>query len=158
MKNLSKSKLIAYKQCPKRLWLQVHKSELQQDSAATMVRFNSGAHMGAVAQMLYDPAQTAETINIEETGFSAAFVKTRKALAEGKIIFEAGFSAAGAMAFADVLIPVSINNETCWNIVEVKSSTQVKDCHHDDAAIQAFVAQQTGVKINSISIAHIDSN
>lgn len=41
MRNLSKSKLIAYRQCPKRLWLEVHRPELREDSAATQASFQA---------------------------------------------------------------------------------------------------------------------
>lgn len=42
-------------------------------------------------------------------------------------------------------------------MVEVKSSTRVKDYHHDDAAIQATVARAAGVALEGIALAHIDS-
>jgi len=32
MRQLSKSKIIAYRQCPKRLWLELHRPELRDDS------------------------------------------------------------------------------------------------------------------------------
>lgn len=34
MHTLSKSKLIAYRQCPKRLWLELHRPELRDDSGS----------------------------------------------------------------------------------------------------------------------------
>ena len=43
-------------------------------------------------------------------------------------------------------------------MVEVKSSTSVKDYHRDDVAVQAFVAQSAGVELHSIALAHIDSS
>lgn len=42
MANLSKSKIIAFRQCPKRLWLEVHKPELREDSADAQARFQAG--------------------------------------------------------------------------------------------------------------------
>ena len=42
-------------------------------------------------------------------------------------------------------------------MIEVKSSTSVKDYHHDDIAIQAFVARAAGVPLASVALAHIDS-
>jgi hypothetical protein len=39
---LSKSKLIAFRQCAKRLWLEVHRPELKVEDASTMGRFASG--------------------------------------------------------------------------------------------------------------------
>jgi hypothetical protein len=55
-------------------------------------------------------------------------------------IFEAGFEAGGARAFADVLLPVRKRGKTVWRMVEVKSATSVKDYYREDAAIQATVA------------------
>jgi hypothetical protein len=43
MRNLSKSKIIAYRQCPKRLWLEIHKPELRDDYASQAV-FAIGNH------------------------------------------------------------------------------------------------------------------
>jgi len=37
MRNLSKSKIISYPQCPKRLWLEIHRPELKDDSASEAV-------------------------------------------------------------------------------------------------------------------------
>lgn len=42
MRILSKSKLLAFRQCPKRLWLEIHHPELRTDSAATQVNFAVG--------------------------------------------------------------------------------------------------------------------
>ena len=35
MRTLSKSKIMAYRQCPKRLWLEIHQPELLKNSDAT---------------------------------------------------------------------------------------------------------------------------
>lgn len=43
-------------------------------------------------------------------------------------------------------------------MIEVKSSTSVKDYHRDDAAVQAFVARSAGLRLSSIAVAHIDSS
>lgn len=55
MRTLSKSKLMAYRQCPKRLWLEVHRPDLREDSAATQASFAVGHQVGDIAQRLYDP-------------------------------------------------------------------------------------------------------
>jgi len=54
MRTLSKSKLLAFRQCPKRLWLEVHHPELREDSAATQASFVVGHQVGAIAQKMYD--------------------------------------------------------------------------------------------------------
>jgi len=43
-------------------------------------------------------------------------------------------------------------------MVEVKSSTSVKDYHLTDAAIQSWVAQQANLPLTSVEIAHIDNS
>ena len=55
------------------------------------------------------------------------------------------------------MLPVKGRDCLKWRIVEVKSSTKVKDYHSDDAAIQAFVSKAAGVPLASIAVAHIDS-
>lgn len=144
MRNLSKSKLLAFRQCPKRLWLEIHRSELRADSAATEASFAVGHQVGDIARRIYDPDGKGSLIDIGALGFEAAFAKTQELLAASQPIFEAGFSAEGALAFADILLPVKRKGKKCWRMVEVKSSTSVKDYHRDDAAIQAHVARDGG--------------
>jgi len=156
---LSKSKIIAFRQCPKRLWLEVHKPELREDSSATQARFQAGYQVGDIAKRLYDPDGQAAEIDIETEGFDAAFERSAKLLNEShQPIFEAGFKAGGALAFADVMLPKAEQGKTTWKMVEVKSSTSVKDYHRDDIAVQAFVAQAAGVNLKLIALAHIDSS
>ncbi len=49
MHNLSKSKIIAYRQCPKRLWLEIHKPELRDDSASETVFQIGNSHLSITA-------------------------------------------------------------------------------------------------------------
>jgi hypothetical protein len=46
MRHLSKSKLIAFRQCPKRLWLEVHRPELREDSSGAQAAFQVGYQVG----------------------------------------------------------------------------------------------------------------
>jgi hypothetical protein len=55
LSTLSKSKIIAFRQCPKRLWLEVHKPELREDSADAQARFQGGYQVGDIAKRIYDP-------------------------------------------------------------------------------------------------------
>jgi hypothetical protein len=155
--NLSKSKLVAYRQCPRRLWLEIHRPELRQDSTATLASFASGYAVGDVARRLYDPEGTGTLIDVGSVGYPKAFALTQEALAGNKPIFEAGFAAHGALAFADVMLPMKKGKKTVWRMVEVKSSSEVKDYHRDDVAIQTFVARQSGVPLIGASVAHVDT-
>lgn len=154
---LSKSKLLAYRQCPKRVWLEVHRPELRHDSKNVQARFGDGHLVGAISHQLYDPTQQGVLIDLERHGFNAAFVRTQELLGSAKPIFEAGFRTKEALAFADVLLPVKEAGRLAWKMVEVKSSTSVKTYHLDDAAIQVFIARSTGLPLSSVSIACIDS-
>jgi hypothetical protein len=158
VRNLSKSKLLAFRQCPKRLWLEIHRPELRADSAATEASFAIGHQVGDIARRIYDPDGTGALIDIGVLGFEGAFAKTRELLGSANPIFEAGFTADGALAFADILLPVKRKGKKFWRMVEVKSSTSVKDYHRDDSAIQAHIARATGVALDSIALAHIDSS
>lgn len=157
MHTLSKTKLLAFRQCPKRLWLEIHNPTLRQDSATTQAGFDAGHEVGKVAQRLYDPTGKGHLIDFVAEGFAAAQARSRELLASSHPIFEAGFEAGGAQAFADVMLPAKRGGKRAWRMIEVKSSTSLKDYHRDDAAIQAFVARKAGVSLASIALAHINS-
>lgn len=157
MRTLSKSKLIAYRQCAKRLWLEVHRPDLRADSSATEASFAVGNQIGEIARQIYDPKNKGTVIDPFTDGFDSGFSLTQELLKSSRPIFEAGFKSEGALAFADVLLPVRRGGQRAWRMVEVKSSTSVKDYHHDDVAIQAWVARSSGLNLASISLARIDS-
>jgi len=52
MRNFSKSKLLALRQCAKRLWLEVNRPELREDSASTQTSFQVGHQVGDVARQI----------------------------------------------------------------------------------------------------------
>jgi len=161
MRNLSKSKIISYRQCPKRLWLEIHKPELKDDSASEAV-FAIGNQVGDMAQEVYDTDGTGVLIDINEIGWSEAFARSEQLLCEGKsIIFEAAMRTKGALALADVMIPVpddSGGKGLQWDMIEVKSAASVKDYHRDDIAVQSYIATACGVPLSSVSLAHIDTS
>ena len=158
MRNLSKSKIIAYRQCPKRLWLEVHKPGLRDDSASELV-FRIGNQVGDVARSIYDPEGRGVFLDIQEIGHEQAFARSAVLLAGGEVpVFEAGMVAGGALAYADVMLPDPQDGPVAWRMIEVKSSTGVKDYHRDDIAVQAHVAAAAGVRLTSVSLAHIDSS
>ena len=158
MRTFSKSKLLALLQCPKRLWLEVNRPDLREDSPATETGFQVGVQVGDIAQRIYDPEGHGVLIDAQRDGFNRALELSAELLYSEQPIFEAGFSAGGALAFADVMLPGKKDGKPVWRMVEVKSSTRVKDYHRDDVAVQAFVAQAAGVSLQSISLAHIDSS
>ena len=116
MRMLSKSKLLAFRQCPKRLWLEVHRPTLRDDSAATQASFSIGHQVGDIARQLYDPQGKGVLISPFAEGFDVAFERTRGLLRSSQPIFEAGFQTEGALAFADVMLPVKKGGKLGWRM------------------------------------------
>lgn len=157
MKSLSKSKLLAYRQCRKRLWLEAHRPDLREDSAATQIGFQAGLEVGEVARRVYDPQGCGALIDPQVEGWDVAFARTQTLLNSRQPIFEAAFRTDGALALADVLLP-EVGDSGSWRMVEVKSSTSVKNYHLDDIAIQAFIATAAGTPLKSVALAVINSD
>ncbi|MEP7172697.1 MAG: DUF2779 domain-containing protein [Aestuariivirga sp.] len=158
MPTLSKSKLMAYRQCRKRLWLEVHRPQLLENTTGAIAAFAVGNVVGEVARKIYDPIGVGVKIDVKSDGVENAIARTTDLITKNKPIFEAGFTAMGARAFADILLPVSEGNTTKWRMVEVKSSTSVKDYHRDDVAVQSYVARKSGASLAGVSLAIIDSS
>ncbi|SAL05153.1 hypothetical protein AWB78_07327 [Caballeronia calidae] len=156
MRPLSKSRLMAYRQCERRLWLEWHRNDLREDSAMTQVSFRNGHEVGALAQRIYDPQGEGVAIDLRSEGVGNALARTASLMRTRQPVFEAGFSSEGALAFADVMLPVGTPERSAWRMVEVKSSTGLKDYYFDDVAVQAFIARSAGVPLESVALAHID--
>ena len=149
MAGLSKSRLIAWRQCPKRLWLQINQPDLAVWDNSQNARMASGNDVGEVARSLWP-----DGVLIDSEDLSQALDDTRAALATGKPIFEATFQHEGALIRADLLLP----EEGGYRLAEVKSSTRVKPYHLADAAIQAWISRQAGITLSHVEIAHIDTS
>lgn len=158
MRPLSKSKLLCYRQCPKRLWLEIHHPDKRSHSLNTVTSFAVGHQVGEIARRLYDRNGKGILIDINTENFDNAFTRTRSLLRGKNPVFETGFCIDTALAFADIMLPVKKNGKSAWRMVEVKSSTTVKDYHRDDVAIQSYIARKSGVPLAGIALAHIDSS
>jgi len=148
---LSKSRLLAFRQCPKRLWLQTYRSELAELDATASAVMASGTAVGEVFRSLYGNG-----VLIDDESLRDALVSTREALinAPDRPIFEATFEANDVLVRVDMLAP----SPDGYHLLEVKSSTSVKNYHLDDAAIQTWVAQAAGIPVTRTAIVHIDSS
>ncbi|WP_418024079.1 DUF2779 domain-containing protein [Paracoccus sp. TD-10] len=149
---LSKSKIAAFEQCPKRLWLHVHRAELADIDDAAAAGFAAGNTIGAIACSLLPDGVMVKA----DPDLKAALRTTEQLIAEGHPgpIFEATFSHDGVLVRIDILERDASGG---WAIREVKSSTRAKDHHHGDLATQVWVAQKAGVNVSAAAIRHIDS-
>jgi len=150
---LSKSKITAFEQCPRRLWLSVHRRDLAEQDEGAETRFATGHEVGAVAcALLPDGVMVSAEPNL------AAALATTRALLDGghdRPIFEATLEHDGVLVRIDVLEPDGAGG---WHMAEVKSSTKAKDYHVGDLATQLWVARNAGVPVTSAAIRHIDNS
>jgi len=126
---ISKSRLLAYRQCPRRHWLEVNRRDLLEVSAAQQSRFDAGHRVGEMARYLADPAGEGILFDAQRDGYDTVLRESRLALAERRPLFEAGFTAQGAIVFVDLLLPEEGAGQggAAWRLVEVKASGSVKD-------------------------------
>lgn len=171
---LSKSKLLNFLQCPKRLWLEVHRPELARVTPATQARFDTGHRVGEIARALYDNGSGVRIGS--SNNLSAALNQTQALLTtssgqspliggqaslpfplagEGgvRVFFEATFEHAGVLVRTDILEHAPDRTR----LVEVKSAAEMKEEYVPDVAIQAWVLDGAGVRVNDIALAHINN-
>lgn len=146
---LSKSKLMSYLQCPKRLYLEIHRPELAETSSETEQAFAAGHAVGNVARGLFPGG----ILIGHDDELSQALRETREARTGERPIYEATFEHDGVLIRADILLP----NGSGHRLVEVKASTKVKEHYLADCAIQAWVAEGAGCRIERVELAHIDN-
>jgi hypothetical protein len=167
---LSKSKYLAGLQCHKLLWYYYNaKEQIPAFDAQTQAIFDQGHLVGELAKSLYPGG-------IEIAGAVRDFGKllelSKEALGKRKPLFEPAFksslkvpgaraktqktdaTAPDAFARADILNPVGTNG---WEIIEVKSSTEVKDVNLHDLALQRYVYEQAGLSITKCFVLHINN-
>lgn len=148
---LSKSKLLSSLQCAKRLWLEVHRPEAVETSSAAEQRFSAGHEVGGIARRLEGSGVLIES----QQDLLAALSETSTQIDAGaKVLFEPAFRHGGVLVRADILR----RRRAGYDVREVKSSTSVKDYHLQDAAIQTWVLQGAGVKVNAVVVQHLDKN
>jgi hypothetical protein len=148
---LSKTRYQIGLQCPKALWLTVHKPELADPiSERLQAVFADGHRVGALARELF----AGGALVAEGPGeSSAALATTRRLLQESApVIYEAAFTYDDVLIRADVLL----RSGEMWDLIEVKSATESKPEHLTDAAIQVYVLQGAGMPVGRALIAHLD--
>ena len=148
---LTKSRFMAGWQCHKRLWLTVHEpgaEELRID-VATQDLFDQSREVEQYAHRQFPGGVLVGW----QQSLGARLEKTRLALAsDAPAIFEATFAADGVQVRVDILQRV----EAGYALIEVKSSSELKDKHIPDAAIQAWVLRQSGFIPQRIEILYLN--
>ena len=147
---LSKSRITLFEQCPKRLWLSVHRPELADEAPAVTAAMRAGHAIGAAACALLPDGHMIEA----RDGLAAAVRETAALLAAGfdRPLFEATFVHADVLVRVDLMIPAGDG----WHVAEVKGTTGPKAYHLGDIATQLWVLRGNGVPVTAAAIRHLD--
>ncbi|MBU0580785.1 MAG: DUF2779 domain-containing protein [Candidatus Margulisbacteria bacterium] len=149
-KLISKTKYMLGLQCPKLLWYYFNAAEeipeMDEDTKATI---EQGKLVGEYAKKLYP-----QGVNVPTKTFMGRINNSKELVQKRVPLFEPGFMVEDCYAQADILLPVEENE---WDIIEVKSATQVKDEYYDDVAFQKYVYEKAGLKIRNCFVLHINN-
>ena len=150
---LSKSKFISGLQCLRRLYLSCYERKLAMPpDEATLAAFARGDEVGDLAQEAFP-----QGILVEEKYWDhdRAIVHTRRLMADESVpaIFEGAFTYEDIGIRADVLERMP---DSGWRLIEVKSTTGVKDVHVPDVAIQKYVLKGCGVELADACLMHLN--
>jgi len=150
---ISKTKLLRYLQCPKRLWLEQYSPELEDESAYDEAAIETGRVGGEMARRIYGSG--GGHLISHDRGLRSAVAETAALLEAGgsEPIFEATFDFDAVTVQVDVLD----RSGSAPKIIEVKSSTSVKDHFLADCAIQAWTLSELGIAPSGTSLALIDT-
>ncbi len=158
---LSKSNYVLGLQCEKALWLTKNRKDIViSHDAATQANFDMGNEVGALARKCFAGGAM---ISDAHLNIASAVNLTQSLIMDGQsIIFEAAAynKNNGTFCFVDILQKVSDPNakQDEWHLIEVKSSTSVKDYHIDDLSFQHYVFSESGYNITKCFIMHIDNS
>jgi hypothetical protein len=149
---ISKSKYLAGLQCQKLLWYHYNaKNQIPPPDEATQATFDQGHEVGELAISLFPGGMEVAKGIVD---FARVLPLSLEAVKLRKPLFEAAFSYKNAFARADILNPVGKDQ---WDIIEVKSSTQVKEVNIHDLALQRYTYEGAGLKIRNCILMYIDN-
>ena len=149
---LSKSKYLSGLQCHKRLWLEIHKPELAPPPPPGQQRiFDQGTQVGKLSREQFPNGVLIEAdyLNIPD-----AIQQTTVAINNGsEVVFEGCFVHDNVLVRPDIIQQNAMGE---WNLIEVKSSTSVKEENIHDVAVQAWVLQGSELDIGRMYLMHIN--
>ena len=156
---LSKSKFLSGLQCHKRLYLEI--SGLSWPRRLTLRRRRSWPWERRSAFWHGDDSRGVLVVWPVLRQREAAIAQTATLLQDSRMpaIFEGAFEHEGVVVRVDILerMPVAEGPSPAWRLIEVKSSTRVKDMHLDDLAIQRHVLLGMGLNVAETCLMHIDT-
>ena len=147
---LTKSAYTDGVQCPKMLWMERHMPQEFDASVLNDGVMQAGAEVGDLARGYFGPH-----VEVPLDGRRAMAETTARLLAAGApVVCEASFEQDGCFCSVDIL-RVEAGGV---HVVEVKSSTHIKDVHYDDLAFQVWLLERCGLTVKSASLLHLDAD
>jgi len=151
---LSKSRIQSGRQCHKRLWLELYDRDAATWDDTARARLDEGTRFGELARALLGGGVLIEADHLHTREALAA---TQAALAQPAsrvpMLFEAAFTHEDVSVRVDAYQRASRGD----TVVEVKSSTSVKEEHLWDCAIQVWVARGAGRTVRKVELGHVDN-
>src|SRR5579863_4211773 len=148
---VSKSSYLAGLQCGKLVWHRFNaRHQFPPVDEATQAIFDQGHEVGEQAKKLFP---TGIELGAGASSIDEVLARTSEAVQRRVPLFEPGFVYESAYVQIDILNPVPGDE---WDLIEVKSSTSLKDEHLSDIAFQAYVVAGAGLKIRRCVLAHIN--
>lgn len=146
---LTKSNYLSGLQCPKLLWISNNaKEKIPEKTEIEKAKFSEGYLIEEFAKSLFP-----EGIDLSKLEFKEQLEETKKLLEKRVPLFEASFLIDELYSRADILLPTGDNH---WNILEIKSATEVKNVNLDDLAFQKYVYEKSGLKIRKCFVVHVN--
>lgn len=147
---LTKSKYLIGLQCSKYLWIQANEPDnIPQPDIVSQHIFDQGELVSNLAKKLYP-----DGIDIPTEDFMENIEQTKQLISKRKILFEAGILINNLYSRIDILNP---RNYEKWDIIEVKSSTSIKDIHIQDVSFQKYCCEKMGLKIGKCFLIYINN-
>jgi len=147
---LSKSRYCQGLQCPKILWLSKNKPEEASGKAEDDTVLVNGRIVGEIARGYFGKYDEVDIVP-DKKHMTDVTENLMKSGAEN--ITEASFIYEGLYCAVDILH----KNGKGWDIVEVKSSTEIKDIYREDVAFQNYVLTKCGINVKRVCLLYVNN-
>jgi hypothetical protein len=119
--------------------------------AQARLRMRLGQEVGMLARKRYPGGE----IGRIPGAIGPSLERTRDLIADGiSILYEPAFQYDGVFILVDILV----RGQSGWRLHEVKSTSQVKDHHLWDMAVQLYVLRGAGIEVEDAVLLHMNSN
>ncbi|MEW5821058.1 MAG: DUF2779 domain-containing protein [Cyanobacteriota bacterium] len=149
---LTKTKFLSAVQCLKKFYLEIYKPDIAATlSSSELAIINESIEIGKLARNKFNEGVLIDAIDLDK-----AIEKTWQAIENNNIktIFEPAFRFKNIFLRPDIIIK---DDNNCFNIIEVKSATNIKKYFKFDLGIQYYVLRNLGFEVSKAFIMYIDS-